>query len=161
MEKTRAEILTELKQTVAGLKSQLASLEKRIAELENEPEQEQEQTLIAPQMFDEGPIEIIDEKVLSKIVAETYADDAPAWKKDIPGMPVKNIISAISLNDRLQFVKTLFGEDASLFQETVSTLNGMQSFNEAEAYVLARFPGWKMSSDTVYRFMMAVRRKFQ
>ncbi len=159
MEKTRAEILTELKQTVAGLKSQLASLEKRIAELENEPEQEQ--TLIAPQMFDEGPIEIIDEKVLSKIVAETYADDAPAWKKDMPGMPVKNIISAISLNDRLQFVKTLFGEDASLFQETVSTLNGMQSFNEAEAYVLARFPGWKVSSDTVYRFMMAVRRKFQ
>lgn len=159
MEKTRNEILAELKQTVAGLKSQLSSLEKRIEALEKEPEQEQ--SLIAPQMFDEGPLEIIDEKALSKIVAESYADDAPAWKRDIPGMPVKNIISAISLNDRLQFVKVLFKEDASLFQETVSTLNSMSDFSEAEAYITARFPGWKMSSDAVYRFMMAVRRKFQ
>lgn len=85
--------------------------------------------------------------------------DRYAWKTDISGSPVRNILSAISLNDRLLFINTLFGEDPAAFQKTVSMFNSLGSLPEAEAYIRSHFPQWDMKSETVYRFMMAVRRK--
>ena len=84
---------------------------------------------------------------------------APKWKTDLPGSPVRNIISAISLNDRVLMINKLFGEDPQLFQQTLSDLNAMGSFADAENYVSEHFSDWKMDSEPVYRFMMAVRRK--
>ena len=82
-----------------------------------------------------------------------------AWRTDRPGMPVKNIISAISLNDRVFLINTLFGEDPLLFQDTIAKFNAMGSLSEALAYIAGNFPGWDMNSEPVYRLMMAVRRK--
>ena len=82
-----------------------------------------------------------------------------AWEIDMPGAPVGNILSAISLNDRLLFINTLFKKDPVLFQDTVRVFNGMDSLATAEDYIQQHFPGWNLESDTVYRFMMAVRRK--
>lgn len=84
-----------------------------------------------------------------------------AWKTDMPGTPVKNVLSAISLNDRILFVKALFGEDAALFQQTIQIFNTYTTLDEAEAYVRTNFRNWDMNSDVVYRFMMAVRRKLK
>lgn len=82
-----------------------------------------------------------------------------AWRTDRPGMPVKNIISAISLNDRVLLINTLFGEDPMLFQETIAKFNAMGSLSEALAYIEENHSDWDMNSEPVYRFMMAVRRK--
>ena len=82
-----------------------------------------------------------------------------AWRTDRPGMPVKNIISAISLNDRVFLINTLFGEDPVLFQETISKFNAMGSLSEALDYIAENHSDWDMSSDSVYRLMMAVRIK--
>ena len=82
-----------------------------------------------------------------------------AWRTDRPGMPVRNIISAISLNDRVYLINTLFGEDPMLFQETISKFNAMGSLSEALAYIGEKHPDWDMNSEPVYRLMMAVRRK--
>lgn len=82
-----------------------------------------------------------------------------AWKLDRPGSAVKNIISAISLNDRVLLINVLFREDPMLFQETISKFNDMGSLGEAVAYIAAHFPDWDMNSEPVYRLMMAVRRK--
>lgn len=84
-----------------------------------------------------------------------------AWKTDMPGTPVKNVLSAISLNDRILFVNTLFGEDAALFQQTIQIFNTYTTLAEAEAYVRTNFRNWDMNSDVVYRFMMAARRKLK
>lgn len=84
-----------------------------------------------------------------------------AWKTAMPGTPVKNVISAISLNDRVLFINTLFKEDPMAFQETISAFNAMSSFDEAEEYVRAHFPDWNLNSDQVFRLMMAVRRKLK
>ena len=83
------------------------------------------------------------------------------WETDIPGSKVSNILSAISLNDRVLFINVLFREDARLFRDTVAALNSMQGFGEAKQYIMDRFRDWNLSSETVYRLMMAVRRKFQ
>ena len=84
-----------------------------------------------------------------------------AWKTAMPGTPVKNVISAISLNDRVLFINTLFKEDPMAFQEAIAAFNGMASFDEAEEYVRANYPDWNLNSDLVFRLMMAVRRKLK
>lgn len=83
------------------------------------------------------------------------------WQKDMPGLPVKDIRSAIALNDRVLFINTLFGQDPILFQDTLSALNAIESLPEAEEYVSGHFPQWDLSSEVAYRFMMAVRRKLR
>ena len=84
-----------------------------------------------------------------------------AWRTGLPGSPVRNILSAISLNDRVLFINTLFQEDPALFQSTIAQFNEMQTLDEAEAYIETHFPGWNLDSDIAFRFMMAVRRKLQ
>ena len=86
--------------------------------------------------------------------------DKQAWRTDMAGSPVRDLLSAISLNDRVHFIKTLFRDDAVLFQQTRAKINAMSSLDEVVDYVTANFD-WDMSSQPVYRFMMAVRRKVQ
>ena len=95
-----------------------------------------------------------------KAVMDVMAEKM-AWRTDMPGAEVKDIRSAISLNDRVMFIGTLFREDSMLFQDTVSRLNMMSSLDTAVDYLKSTFPEWKMDSDPVYRFMMAVRRKLR
>lgn len=82
-----------------------------------------------------------------------------AWRTDMPGTPVKDIRSAISLNDRILFINSLFGEDPMRFVNALTEINAMNTLDEVVEYLLAGFPSWNMESDVVYRFMMAVRRK--
>ena len=111
----------------------------------------------------EGPAPEPRKAILDTAKADTAVMDVmaekQAWRTDRPGMPVKNIISAISLNDRVFLINTLFGEDPMLFQETISKFNAMGSLSEALAYIDEKHPDWDMNSDAVYRLMMAVRRK--
>ena len=82
-----------------------------------------------------------------------------AWKTDIPGSPVRNIISGISLNDRILFINTLFKGDAQAFQAAIALFNSSETLSQAEDFIRSNYPGWNMDSEVVYRFMMAVRRK--
>lgn len=82
-----------------------------------------------------------------------------AWRTAMPGSAVKDVRSAISLNDRVLFIRELFGGDAGLFQEAVDEINAMGSLDDMVAYVNERHSDWDLDSDTVYRLMMAVRRK--
>lgn len=82
-----------------------------------------------------------------------------AWKKDRPGMSVRDVRSAISLNDRALFIRSLFREDPLLFSQTLVRINAMDSLEEVEKTLRRDFPEWNMESEVVYRFMMCVRRK--
>ena len=86
-------------------------------------------------------------------------EDKQAWRNDIPGAPVKDILSAISLNDRVQFINVLFNGDPAMFQQARAQINTMETLDQAVEYITASYPQWDMNSYLVYRFMMAVRRK--
>lgn len=104
----------------------------------------------------EEPVQAVEQvPVIDAMIAKQ------AWRKDMPGSPVKDIRSAISLNDRILFINYLFGEDPMAFQEMLTQLNAMSSFDEAAAHAIAAHPQWDLESDTVYRFMMALRRRHQ
>ena len=83
--------------------------------------------------------------------------DRQAWRTDMPGTPVKDIRSAISLNDRILFINMLFGQDPMAFQDALTKINQMISLDEVVDFVVTGRPEWDLESETVYRFMMAVR----
>ena len=115
-----------------------------------EPEQESEPS----------PVTVAEK---AESVAKPTVNDAmaaqQAWRKDMPGSPVRDIRSAISLNDRIIFINYLFKEDPMAFQESLTKINQMESLDQAVEYICTDFPHWDLNSEVVYRFMMAVRRK--
>ena len=92
-------------------------------------------------------------------VADAMQAEKLAWRTDMPGSQVKDVRSAISLNDRIIFINYLFGEDPIAFQNTITKVNTMTTLDEVVEYVKAEYPTWDLTSDLVYRFMMAVRRR--
>ncbi len=81
------------------------------------------------------------------------------WRKDRPGLQVKNIRSGISLYDRALFIGTLFKEDFTLYDNTIRELNELTTLDQAVDYIRRHFPDWNLHSDVVYSFMMAIRKK--
>ena len=140
------------------------SLEEAI--MESTREQDTPATLLGEELKTEGiketgkTISINDkeEKRARKAVVDVLGEKFP-WRNAVQGSPVKNVISAISLNDRVLFINTLFKEDPLAFQDAIAAFNSMTSLEEAEKYVFENFPEWNFSSDTVFKLMMAVKRK--
>lgn len=95
-----------------------------------------------------------------KTIGESHTGTR-AWLTDMPGPEVKDVRSAISLNDRVMFISSLFREDSMLFQDVVSKINAQTSIDKVASYLEETFPEWNMDSELVYRFMMAVRRKIR
>ena len=95
-----------------------------------------------------------------KVVADQkYGNEA--WRKDMPGPEVKDVRSAISLNDRVMFISTLFRDDSMLFQDVINKINALTTLEKAVQYLKENFPEWDMDSELVYRFMMSIRRKIR
>ncbi len=150
---------------------------------EPEPEPEPEPAVIseseaAPVAEDEGDEEddddlpgVFDQPVplyaaahvvpkVAPTVAEVMAETHP-WRTDMPGSPVKDVRSAISLNDRIIFINHLFDEDPLAFQDTITRINTMTSLDQVVDMLRSGHPEWDFNSELVYRFMMAVRRRIK
>ncbi len=185
MEKTQKEILNDIMAELSAIRLALNSLESKLSridlsdpepvELDFDEELDGDLPEEAPaEIAEEAPAEpeveldLFGEPVLrvneklgagrSRSVGEKM-EQKEAWRTAMPGTAVKDVRSAISLNDRVLFIRELFGGDAGLFQKAVDDINAMGSLDEMVAYVNERHPGWDLDSDTVYRLMMAVRRK--
>ena len=129
---------------------------------DEEPAPVEEPVLVAEEAPATEPAPVtVAEKAES--VAKPTVNDAmaaqQAWRKDMPGSQVRDIRSAISLNDRIIFINYLFKEDPMAFQESLTKINQMESLDQVVEYLCADFPEWDLNSEVVYRFMMAVRRK--
>ena len=129
-----------------------------ISDVEDMPDDAGLNSTAAPEEVFEPRKAILDTAKADTAVMDIMAEKQ-AWRTDRPGMPVKNIISAISLNDRVLLINVLFGEDPMLFQETIAKFNAMGSLSEALDFISENHPDWDMNSEPVYRLMMAVRRK--
>lgn len=123
-------------------------------ELEVVPEEEPEE------LFRAGDINEMQAEMKAPLFLDVMAA-RNSWKNDIPGPEVKDVRSAISLNDRVLFINHLFGEDPAAFQSVLNAVNSMTAFSEAEEYMYRLHPEWNFDSDIVYRFMMAIRRKLK
>ncbi len=207
MENKERQILSEIMDMMASIRSQLEILDEKMAQLQQAvgqedvdetpidldiddliddpvvpavsdvPQDEQQETEDEPDEAVDEPVEVVEdlpifadpESVQLEVKAEQKVKqavidsmtDRQAWRTDMPGTQVKDIRSAISLNDRILFINMLFGQDPMAFQEALTKINQMVSIDEVVEYVSEERPEWDMGSETVYRFMMAVRRKIR
>lgn len=103
---------------------------------------------------------ILGELFSSKGVIGEKGNNLPRWRTDRPGIKVNNIEEAISLNDRVYFLRELFGGDNEQYELTLERIDECNSFDDIVSEMRITFPNWDESSDAVYRFYMAIRRKF-
>lgn len=106
--------------------------------------------------------EILAEKFQSQsFLNETLAkyQDVTDLSKKMQSQPIKDIFSAINLNDKFLFIKELFSNDAALYQSTIEKLNSAGNFNDAVRYLDGNFT-WDFSDTMVQNFLELVRRRF-
>ncbi|MCK9304955.1 MAG: hypothetical protein PHP30_07790 [Bacteroidales bacterium] len=84
----------------------------------------------------------------------------PEWLTDNPGHKIETINQAITLNDKLLFLNELFNDDSQQYRLSLEKIDQMYTFPQVLEYTRASFPDWDEDSAAVYRFYMAVRRKF-
>ena len=180
------ELISDLRQRIECLEKMVAEYEQGLdsedIDIEpidldiEEPEVEQEVERVAEPEIKQEVEEEVEPEAIGDLPEDIYGDaeaepveeagdnlviedNRQLWWTDMPGSPVRDIRSAISLNDRILYINTLFNEDPMIFQDAVNAINGMNSLREVVGYVKERFPQWNLDSETVYRFMMAARRR--
>ena len=151
----------ELEEQLVEPQEQAGFEEAEPAELFAETEAETETEAVGTMMINDF---VADEQ--RKIVNEAAKPDWYDWEVDYPAAYVDDVYKGISFNDRFEFIKELFNVTGSLdeaemaFKETLDMINSLENFKQVVAYIRERFPQWDEQSDEVYRFYMAVRRKF-
>lgn len=95
-----------------------------------------------------------------KTILDYARGEEPDWMKDNPGNKVDTIDQAITLNDKLLFLKDLFNDDLQQYRLSLEKIDQMNSFSQVLEYTRASFPDWDEGSPALYRFYMTVRRRF-
>jgi hypothetical protein len=77
--------------------------------------------------------------------------------------PIKDLRSAIGINDKFQFIQALFGGDEKSFEAGIKTINSFKIFPEAQFYIkreLREKNSWDEESPVVKSFDQLVKRRF-
>jgi len=77
--------------------------------------------------------------------------------------PIKDLRSAIGINDKFQFIQELFGGDEKSFEVGIKTINGFKIFPEAQFYIkreLREKNNWDEESNVVKQFDQLIKRRF-
>lgn len=74
-------------------------------------------------------------------------------------MPIADLNKAFRVIDTFMFTRELFKNDNLLFQNTIQTLNEMESLEDALMHIGANFD-WKADEPTVVKFIEILQRRF-
>ena len=77
--------------------------------------------------------------------------------------PIKDLKAAIGVNDRFQFISTLFNGDEKAFEMAVKTINGFKIYAEAQFWIksnLREQNKWDDTDELVKAFDLLVKRRF-
>ncbi|GGH29396.1 hypothetical protein FAZ19_20555 [Sphingobacterium alkalisoli] len=76
---------------------------------------------------------------------------------------ILDLKSAISLNDKLLFIKDLFNGYSLAYSEAIELLNRFDNFSEADAFLQSNYAlknGWSEKPQTVDKLYVVLRKKF-
>ena len=101
------------------------------------------------------PILVASEKIEIREVTEV--------KDHLVMEPIKDLRSAIGINDKFQFIQELFGGDEKAFEIGIKTINAFKIFPEAQFYIkreLREKNNWDEESNVVKQFDQLIKRRF-
>ena len=132
----------------------------------------------------EIPVEVIDENFIPNIVEAPVVEISQASlevvkteptlnasekieikevKDQLVLEPIKDLRSAIGINDKFQFIQELFGGDEKSFETGIKTINAFKIFPEAQFYIkreLREKNNWDEESNLVKQFDQLIKRRF-
>lgn len=79
------------------------------------------------------------------------------------GQPISDLKHAISLNDKLLFIKDLFNGYSLAYSEAIEILNRFESFDDAERFLSKNYiakNNWESKPDTTERFYALLKRRY-
>jgi hypothetical protein len=125
-----------------------------------------EEVIIKPQVKSSTTTTVKKEILAEKFQTQSFLNEALSQfqnvtdlSKKMQNQPLKDIFSAINLNDKFLFIKELFNNDAALYQSTVEKVNNAGNFNDAVRYLDGNF-SWDFNEQMVQKFLELVRRRF-
>jgi hypothetical protein len=77
--------------------------------------------------------------------------------------PIKDLKAAIGINDKFQFIETLFGGDEKAFENAVKTINAFKIYAEAQFWIKSNVREqnkWDDTTAVVKAFDLLVKRRF-
>ena len=119
---------------------------------ESEPEQEmcRDNACIVREQEPESEIELKEEITPNSSLLTPNSEVA---------VPLRNLMSVISLGDKFRFRHDLFSDDNDLFKETIEILNTLEDFTKAVDFLGEKF-GWDPEDATVVYFYDIIKPKF-
>ncbi|OFX87796.1 MAG: hypothetical protein A2W99_15885 [Bacteroidetes bacterium GWF2_33_16] len=117
----------------------------------------------AKQYKSDASHEIMADKFQSRAFMHDTIGKEKSDKKDVSSKlkskPIKDINSAIGLNDKFVFIRELFNGDKNQFGETIQLLNNFDTFENAISYLKDSFT-WDFEDENVEKLVELVRRKY-
>jgi hypothetical protein len=77
--------------------------------------------------------------------------------------PIKDLKAAIGINDKFQFISSLFNGDEKAFEQAVKSINGFKIYAEAQFWIKSNLRGqykWDDTAEVVKAFDLLVKRRF-
>ena len=146
-------IQTQISPELAPVNNTVQELETPAIEIEAAPAVENSQVDLAEVKTE--PILVASEKIEIKEVKEV--------KDHLVMEPIKDLRSAIGINDKFQFIQELFGGDEKAFEIGIKTINAFKIFPEAQFYIkreLREKNNWDEESNVVKQFDQLIKRRF-
>jgi hypothetical protein len=146
-------IQTQISTELAPVTDTVQEKETPAIEIEAAPAFENSQVDLAEVKTE--PILVASEKIEIKEVKEV--------KDHLVMEPIKDLRSAIGINDKFQFIQELFGGDEKAFEIGIKTINAFKIFPEAQFYIkreLREKNNWDEESNVVKQFDQLIKRRF-
>ena len=117
----------------------------------NEFDEDMEEDYEEPNLYEEENTE--------EIIEEEEPATPVTLEEALQRQQAKELRKALSLNDRFRFRRELFGNSDIRMNETLSLIDAMQSYEEAEDYILNDL-NWDVENPDVAEFMKIVQKHF-
>ena len=103
--------------------------------------------------------DLYEEENTEKNIEEEEPATPVTLEEALQRQQAKELRTALSLNDRFRFRRELFGNSDIRMNETLSLIDAMQSYEEAEDYILNDL-NWDVENPDVAEFMKIVQKHF-
>lgn len=95
----------------------------------------------------------------SKTLSESLTRSVKDFSTTQQLKPIKNLKSAISINDRVMFMRDIFSNDSAKYTETIDKINEMNNVDEAMEFINKTLD-FKDDSESFNKFLELVYRRF-
>ncbi|NLI72639.1 MAG: hypothetical protein GX361_07935 [Bacteroidales bacterium] len=98
-------------------------------------------------------------KQTTSVFKDTLTVEDKSLTANLESQKIHDIRQAINIGDRFRFQRELFGGNGEVLNKTISYLNQLANFSEAETFLKSKF-GWEDNNEHAKEFLQIVKRRY-